>query len=296
MNLTRTRVLRALAIPAVATALVVGLSACSSGSDSGMTVVKIGSTNQDPHWQVFKDEAAKEGIDLQITSFTDFNQPNRALSQKQVDVNQFQHIKYLGTYNVQNNDTLVPIGSTQIFPLGLYSLKHSSVGEFPDGAQIAIPNDPTNQGRALFVLQSAGLIKLKDGTGTNPTPSDIDEGSSKAKVTAVDAAQTAMSLQSVDGSVINNTFVARANLDASKAIFKDDPNDPNAEQYINVFAVREADKDNPTYQKLVEIYHRPDVQAAVNEEEKGSNVEVQRPQAELQQILDRVEDNVRNNK
>ncbi|GGC66892.1 putative ABC-type transporter, periplasmic component [Hoyosella rhizosphaerae] len=255
-------------------------------------MVRIGTTESSAEWDVFKEKAAEQGITLQIQTYSDYSQPNIALAQGQIDVNLFQHLQYLGGYNVANADDLTPIGATQVVPLGLYSKKHGSVEDIPQGGEIAIPNDPSNQARALFVLEAAGLLTL-DPEAKSPTPADIDAGASKVKVTPVDAAQTALSLNSVDGSVVNNTYLERSGIDPKSALYQDDPNSPGAEPYINVFVTRADATGNETYLRLVEIWHDPAVQAAVSETSKGTAVEVIKDEAALTEILRRVEQNIR---
>lgn len=284
---------RALAIPVLVATAALTLTACGSDDKaSSDTVVRIGTTDKDEAWDVFEQKAKAKGITLKITNFSDYKQPNLALSQKQIDLNLFQHLQFLGAYNVANNDDLTPVGSTYIVPLGLYSKKHKTLADIPQGAEIAVPNDPTNQARALFVLQAAGLLKLT-GEPRQPSPADIDRGASKVKVTSVDAAQTALSLASVDGSVINNTFLDRSGIDPNSALYKDDPRNPNAEPYINVVVSRAADKGNPTYQQIVELWHDPEVQQAHAKVTKNTAVEVRRPAGDLEQILQRVQQNQR---
>ncbi|MBF6209625.1 methionine ABC transporter substrate-binding protein [Nocardia puris] len=287
---------RALAIPVLVATAALTLTACG-GDDTASSgdVVRIGTTDRNEVWDVFERKAAEQGITLQVTNYSDYQQPNRALAQKQIDVNLFQHLQFLGQHNVSTNDTLTPIGSTYIVPLGLYSRKHGSVADIPQGGEIAIPNDPTNQARALFVLQAAGLVKIAGDT-RQPTPADLDEGASKVRVTPVDAAQTALSLPSVDGSIINNTFLERSGIDPHSALFKDDPADPAAEPYINVIVTRAEDKDNPTYRKVVEIWKDPEVAAAFAESTKNTAVDVRREPAELEQILERVQQTIRDGK
>ncbi|MGI5219709.1 MetQ/NlpA family ABC transporter substrate-binding protein [Nocardia sp. CA-290969] len=282
---------RLLTIPAVLVAAALTLTACGGDSGSG-DVVRIGTTESSPEWDIFERKAQEQGITLEITNYSDYSQPNIALSQGQIDINLFQHLQFLGEYNVANNADLTPIGATQIVPLGLYSKKHKSVADIPPGGEIAVPNDPSNQARALFVLEAAGLVKLSSDT-LAPSPADIDRGASKVKVAPVDAAQTALSLESVDASIINNTFLERSGIDPLSALYKDDPESPGAEPYINAFVTRAEDKDNPTYQRLVEIWHDPEVQQAVAESSKGTSVEVRRTGAELAPILQRVQQTIR---
>ena len=147
----------------------------SGGSTAGGEVVKIGvADGSENYWKVYKDKAAAQGITVEFVNFTDYNQPNPALSQNQLQLNEFQHLQYLANYNVKNNDTLVPIGATAVYPLPLYSTKHTSVDQIPQGGQVAIPNDPTNQARALLVLEAAKLITITGGGTSVSTPNQID--------------------------------------------------------------------------------------------------------------------------
>ncbi|MGV9971888.1 MetQ/NlpA family ABC transporter substrate-binding protein [Nocardia beijingensis] len=286
---------RVLAIPVLVATAALTLTGCGGDDASSDKVVRIGTTDKDHSWDVFEQRAKDKGITLRITNFSDYKQPNLALSQKQIDINLFQHLQFLGAYNVANNDTLTPIGSTYIVPLGLYSKKHKSLADIPQGAEIAIPNDPTNQARALFVLRAAGLLKLSSEIKA-PTPADIDKSASKVRVTPVDAAQTALSLASVDGSIINNTFLERSGIDPHSALYKDDPKDPAAEPYINALVTRAEDKNNPVYLQLAELWHDPEVQKAHAEVTKGTAVEVRRSGPELEQILQRVQQTIRDGK
>ena len=262
------------------------------------TTVTIGVTDESqPYWAKLKELAAKENITVQTKNFASYTEVNPALRQKQLDLNQFQHLLYLANYNVQNNDNIVPLGGSMIVPLGLYSKKHTSVDQIPQGGEIAIPNDPTNEARALLVLQAAGLLKLNGGGTALSTPADIDQANSKVKVTPVDAAQTAASLPSVDGSIVNNSFAADAKLDPSKALYKDDPNSAAAEPYINVFAVRKDDLNNPTYKRVVELYHEKAVADLVISGSNGTAVIVEnKSQADLQAILDKLETQIKEKK
>lgn len=275
-----------------AAVLVVNLTRSDTAADR--VTVKIGTTEASAdYWPILTKLAAEQGIDIQTVNFGDYTQANPALSQGQLDLNLFQHLLYLASFNVSTGDTLTPIGSTVVVPLGLYSEKHTTIGEIPQGGQVAIPNDPTNQARALLVLQQAGLITLKDGGNVLSTPAEIDQANSKVTVTPVDAKQTVTSLASVDAAIINNNFALDAKLDPSKALYNDDPSKPAAQPYINAFVAREADKDNPTYLKIAELYQDPTVTKAVVDASQGTAVIVNRPEPELQSILSGLEDTVR---
>ncbi|QYN39372.1 methionine ABC transporter substrate-binding protein [Pseudonocardia sp. DSM 110487] len=289
-RLTRA-VLLALPLAVLAASCAAPGSAPSSG-DSGGQVVSIGVTDaSEGYWNVYKEKAAAEGITVNLVNFTDYNQPNPALSQGQLQLNQFQHLQYLANYNVKNNDNLVPIGATAVYPLPLYSTKHTSVDQIPQGGQIVIPNDPTNQARALLVLQAAGLITLRGGGNSLSTPSEIESG--RVTVVPVDAAQTAANLPSVEAAIVNNNYATAANLTAQQRIFADDPNSDSSKPYINGFVARAADQDNPVYLRLAALYHDPDVEAAIRRDLGDTGVFKTNDIADLQATTAEIENNIR---
>ncbi|RZU65951.1 D-methionine transport system substrate-binding protein [Microterricola gilva] len=262
-----------------------------SGSSDANETVKVGVVGKsDPQWPAFVDAAAAEGITVEIVDFGDYAQPNPALSAGDLDLNQFQHIVYLADYNVSSGEDLAVIGSTAIYPLGLYSTKYDSVADIPAGETVAVPDDASNLARALLVLQSAKLIELKDGGSIFSGLNDVDEAKSKVKVTALEAALTATSLPDVAAAVINNDFVQDAGLTFADAIAQDDPSDANALPYVNIFAARAEDKDNATYKKLVEIFQTDKaVQAGLLEASGDTAVALQTPVADLEKSLAKVE-------
>ncbi|NKX92499.1 methionine ABC transporter substrate-binding protein [Sanguibacter hominis ATCC BAA-789] len=277
-----------------ATALLATLAACGSDSNDSKATPAAGETpaartepvrigvvgSQDDQWPIFEKKAEEAGIDVEIINFTAYTEPNPALSQDQLDLNQFQHLQYLADYNVASDDNLTPIGSTAIYPLALYSNEYDSVDAIPAGSEIAVPNDPTNLNRALFVLQSAGLVQLKDGGTLASTELDVLP-ESKVKVTPVDAAQAAISLQSVAAAIINNDFIADAGLKPEDAIAQDDPSSVGARPYINIWVARDEDKNDPTLLKLVEIAHDAEVEEALKAASGGSAVIVKEDGATL---------------
>jgi D-methionine transport system substrate-binding protein len=254
-------------------------------------VVKIGVVGgSDPYWATYKDAAKDEGINVEIVDFAEYPLPNPALDAGELDLNQFQHIVFLADYNVSNDKNLVPIGSTAIYPLGLYSTRHEGVDAIPAGGTIAVPDDASNQSRALVILQSAGLIKLKDGGTIFSDLNDVDTDASKVKVRALAADITATSLDDLDGAVINNDFVEKAGLKFSDAIAQDDPADPNSLPYVNIFAARAEDKDNETYKKLVQIFQ--DTKAVTDglQDVSGGTAQLLKtPVADLEAALEKVE-------
>jgi D-methionine transport system substrate-binding protein len=278
-------------IGVVVVVLVAGIVFAVTRGGDDAEAVRIGVVGaSDPYWETYRQAAADEGITVEIVDFTDYAQPNPALAEGELDLNQFQHIVYLADYNVSNNQDLTPIGATATYPLGLYSKKFESTEDIPAGETVAVPNDASNQARALLVLQSAGLIELKSGGNIFSDLADVDEAASKVKVTALDAELTATSLDDLAAAVINNDFVERAGLSFDDAIAKDDPADPKALPYVNIFASREQDKDNPTYTKLVEIFQSTQsVLDGLQDVSGGTAVFAKTPVAELRSSLADVE-------
>jgi D-methionine transport system substrate-binding protein len=268
----------------------------TADADNRVTV-RVGVTDKaQEYWTTFTDLAADEGIDVELVNFTDYTQPNPILSSGDLELNQFQHLLYLANYNVNSDDDLQPIGSTAIYQLGLYTTKgYASPEDVPEGAEIAIPNDVVNQARALLVLQSAGLISLVDGGNAFSTPAEVDEAASKVKVVPVDANQTAVQLQSLDGAIINNNFATDAGIDPTTAIYSDLEDTDTARPYLNLWVARAEDADNPVFQQLIEIYHSPEVTDQLVEENGGTAVVEDVPADELQSDLADLEDLVREN-
>ncbi|GMA31066.1 MetQ/NlpA family ABC transporter substrate-binding protein [Litorihabitans aurantiacus] len=268
----------------------------SDGDGDAANVIRIGVVNSaDEQWRIFTEKAAEEGLTVELTNFSDYQLPNQGLDQGELELNQFQHLQFLARFNVASDTDLTPIGATAVYPLGLYSLEHDSVEDIPDGAQIAIPNDETNQARALLVLQEAGLVELADGGDAFSTVQDVVAEGSRVTVTPVDAAQTAIALQtgSVAASIINNDFVGDAGLSAEDAVFSDDPNGEAAEPYINVWVASSGNADDADYATLVDIWHSPEVEAAAQEDSGGTAVFKDNSPEELQEILAGIEEDLR---
>lgn len=243
-----------------------------------LTVVKLGTTDgSQGHWRVLKELLIAEGIDLQLSEYAEYPLPNPALAAGDDDVNAFQHLDYLSNHNLATGDDLQPIASTLIVPLPLYSEKHTSLDTFEQGAKVAIPDDPSNQARALFVLEAAGLIVFAEDVSV-PTPAHIDTTRSKVTVTAIKASGTAAALKDHDGAIINNNFAKDHGLSPSDIIFAvpvdNIANDPGSWPYINIIAARPGDIDKPEYLKVAELYHHPSVLAVLVEESGGSAVPV----------------------
>lgn len=231
------------------------LAACGSNSSSNNDkTIKVGlvGTSDDKIWESISDRAKKEGLDIKLVHFTDYNQPNAALKSGQIDLNAFQHFYFLKQSNKANNTNIKSIGKTVLAPIRLYGgNKITKLADIKKDAQIVIPNDPTNEGRSLTLLQTAGLIKLNDTA--LPTPNDITENKLNIKVIPVDAAQTARQLKSVDAAVINNSTAADAKLNQDKSIFVE-PVNKASQQWINLIAANPKDTDNKNYKKIVKLY------------------------------------------
>lgn len=299
MSITASRRTTSVIAALAAVPLFVALSGCATASSdagsgdggSGDETVKVGVVGKgDAQWAPFVEAAADEGITVELVDFGSYEQPNPALTEGEIDLNQFQHIVYLADYNVNSGSDLTPIGSTAIYPLGLYSKKYDDVDSIPEGETVAVPDDASNQARALLVLQSAGLIELKSGGTIFSDVADVDTGKSKVKVTALEAALIPTSLPDVAAAIINNDFVEDAGLTFDDAIAQDDPEDPNALPYVNIFAARADEADNDTYLKLVEIFQtNEDVQAGLLESSGDTAVPLQTPVEDLVSSLEKVQ-------
>jgi D-methionine transport system substrate-binding protein len=231
--------------------------------------IKMGVT-AGPHAEIMeqvKKLLEKDGVQMKVIEFTDYIQPNAALAAGDLDANSYQHQPYLDAQIKDRGYKFVSVGSTITFPMGVYSKKIKSLNDLKQGARVGVPNDPTNGGRALLVLQAKGVIKLKADAGLKATPLDIVENPKKIKIIELDAAQLPRSLDDFDAAVINGNYAESAGLSPTKdAIAVEASTGP----YANVIAVRIADKDKPWVAKLVKAYHSPEVKKFVLEKYKGS--------------------------
>ncbi len=250
-------------------ALAVGLALSLAAGTAGAETVKIGVT-PGPHAQILeavKPIAAKQGLDLQIIEFSDYVVPNVALDSGELQANSFQHQPYLDNQVADRKFKIVSVGTTVNFPIGIYSKKYKTFDEVPVGGTIAIPNDPTNGGRVLLLLQDKGILKLRDGVGFKPSVADITANPKKLKIVEIDAAQLPRSLPDVDAAGINTNYAKEAGLDPVKdPILREDPKGP----YVNVIAVRTQDKDKPWVAVLVKSYQSPEVKQFILDTFKGA--------------------------
>ena len=276
-----------LSVAAIATVAGLTLAACASSAEKATekatkeTTVKIATVNrsgsEEARWDKIQELVEKDGIKLEFTEFTDYSQPNKAVADDEVDLNAFQHYNFLHNWNKENGQELVAIADTYISPIRLYSgtkdgqNKYTKVDEIPDKGEIAIPNDATNESRALYLLQSAGLIKL-DVSGTElATIANIKENPKNLKITELDASQTARSLTSVDAAVVNNTFVTEAKLDYKKALFKEQA-DENSKQWYNIIVAKKDWESSPkadAIKKIIAAYHTDEVKKVIEETSDG---------------------------
>ncbi len=207
-------------------------------------------------------KAEKEGLKVNLKIFGDYVAPDSALAAGDIDLNSHQHGPFLQAFNEKNGTKLISIGNTYLAPLRVYSNKIKDLKDLPDGAKVSIPNDPSNGGRALLLLDRQGLLKLKEGTDpTKAVVTDIVENPKKLDIIELEAPQLPRSLDDVQISVINAGYAKSANLDPKTALATED----NTSPYVNIIAAREADKDNPTYQKFVKIFQSEDVKKYIND-------------------------------
>lgn len=242
---------------------VVMLSGCSKTE-----ALKIWATEV-PHAQILEFAQPlleKEGVQIEIVVFSDYVQPNLQLADKQLDANFFQHIPYLENMVEERGLDLAWVAKIHIEPLGIYSEKLSSLDQLPDGAKVGIPNDATNGGRALMLLEKAGLITLKQGTDVLATVFDIDDNPKNLQFEELDAAMLPRVLPDLDIAVINGNFALQAGLSPTKdALFLEGGDSP----YANVIAVRTEDKDNEAIQKLVKVLTGPEVKQFIEDSYEG---------------------------
>ena len=275
------KVLGLTALAAVATFALAACGSSNSSSKDGETTVKVGvmtlSDTEKARWDAVEENLKGKGIKLEFTQFTDYSQPNVAVKDGSVDINAFQHHNFLDNWNSKNGDALVSVADTYIAPIRLYSgtengkNKYTSIKESPKGGTIAVPNDPTNESRALYVLQSAGLIKLDTKDGELANVSNIKENPKDLKISELDASQTPSALPSVDAAVINNTFVREAGVDFKKAIYVE-KKDNNSKQWYNLIAAKkdwEKSDKAKAIKEIIDAYHKDNVKKAIEESSEG---------------------------
>ena len=246
-------------IIALALALTLSLTACGGKSDAKTIVV--GATPA-PHAQILevaKEILAKDGYTLEIREFDDYVLPNEAVEDGSIVANYFQHITYMNDFNAGSGTHLVSVAGIHYEPFGLYAGKCSSLADLPDGAQIAVPNDGTNEARALLLLEQEGLIKLKEGVGLSATKTDIVENPHNYEIVELEARLLPTTLQDVDVAVINGNYAIDAGLKVSEALAVESADGTAAEAYVNVLAVKEGNENNEAVQALVKALQSEEV-------------------------------------
>jgi D-methionine transport system substrate-binding protein len=243
----------------------------AAGGEKKEVTLKVGAT-ADPHAKILQyvqPKLKEQGVNLEIKEFTDYVQPNIQVFEKQLDANFFQHTPYLDDFNKKNNMNLVKAAGVHIEPFGAYSKKIKKIDELKDGATVAIPNDATNGGRALALLEKNGLIKLKDGVGISGTVKDVVENKKKLNLKELEAAMLPRLLDEVDLALINTNYALQAKLSPAKdALFIEDKNSP----YVNILVSRPDNKDSEAMQKLVKLLNSEDVKNFINDKYKGEIV------------------------
>lgn len=277
-------------LTSIALALLVSLTACGSGSnqdtsqagqsqapvsesqaESGDKVIKIG-VSPVPHGEIaeaVKEEVAALGYSLDIVTFDDYVQPNKALDSGELDANYFQHKPYLDQFNEENKLNNVSIATVHIEPLGIYSDKYKSLSDLPDGAEIIIPNDVTNGARGLLLLEKNGLIKLDDPTNVNATEANITENPKNFKFVAMEAPSIPNQYKSADAAAINANYALGAGLQpVEDAIAIEDKDSP----YANIIAVRSGDENSEKAQVLKKAFQSDKVKTFIEDKYKGAVV------------------------
>jgi D-methionine transport system substrate-binding protein len=265
----------AISAAVAALALGLGLTACGSGSDSGSggdgDALVVGATAV-PAGEVLsyikKNLAQKAGLDLEIKEFTDYVLPNTALQEGSLDANLYQNQPYLDDFNKSKGTDLVPVVKPYLPPMGVYSRKVTDVAKLVDGSTVAVPNDVTNEGRALKLLAANGVITLKEGAGTAASPADMTANPKHLKFKELEPAQLPRSLDDVAAAVINNNYAQDAGLSPAQdaVLLESAKNNP----YANLLAVKKGNEDDPRVKKLAELLTSPEVRKFIEDKYKGS--------------------------
>lgn len=272
---------------ALALAVLVGFSACGakdneSSKDASAetktedkaegTTIKIGVVGE--YNEVLEKVIARyeeaTGNKVELQKFSDYSQPNEALIAGDIDLNAYQHHKFLDEFNESKGSDLISIGDTMLAPMGLYSEKIKSIDELEDGAKVAIPNDPTNGSRALFLLQEAGLIKVDGQAGDLIGVDKVTDNPKNLEIIEMDASTTPRSLEDVDIAAVNDTFALDSGLDKEKSVFVEDPKSESVKEYINLIAARKEDENNEAYKEFVKYYQTEETKKDMEEITKGA--------------------------
>lgn len=251
-------------------------TAAASSSAASDNVITVGASPS-PHAEILeaiKPELEARGYELKVVEYSDYVQPNVALSEGDLDANYFQHLPYLENYNTENGTDLATAGAIHFEPMGLYAGKSSDITNVPDGAKIAVPSDATNEARALLLLQDQGVIKLADGVGLEATANDIVENPHNVELVEVEAAAVPRSLQDVDFGVINGNYALSAGLDTSATLASEGADSEAAQTYANIIAVRSGDENSEKTQALLKALTSDTARKFIEDTYKGSVIPV----------------------
>ena len=250
------------------------VSEAESAASGELETLVVGATAA-PHaeiLEVVKPILAEQGYDLQIQEFTDYVLPNRALEEGELDANYFQHIQYLESYNEQNGTDLVSAGEIHYEPFGIYAGKTTDLSQLPDGATVFVPNDITNEARALLLLQDQGLLTLKEGAGLEATPNDIEENPKNLEIVEMEAAMIPRTMDDCDIAIINGNYALEAGLNVSEALAAETSDSLAAQTYANVVAVRSGDENSEKIQALVQALCSDEVKEYIDATYNGAVV------------------------
>ncbi|MCI5585979.1 MAG: MetQ/NlpA family ABC transporter substrate-binding protein [Lachnospiraceae bacterium] len=253
-----------------------GTTAAETGEEVELTTIKVGATPA-PHAEILeivKDNLQEKGYNLEIVEYNDYILPNNAVQDGELDANFFQHTPYLEDFNAQNGTTLVDVATIHFEPFGLYAGKTASLEELQEGAKVAVPNDTTNEARALLLLEAQGLIKLKEGVGISATKIDIVENPLNLEIVELEAAQIARTLPDVDIAAINGNYAVDAGLKLSDALAVEAADSLAAQTYGNVLVVKEGNEDSEVTKALVEVLLSEEVKEYINATYEGAVVPV----------------------
>lgn len=262
------------ATEADAAATAAATEAAKDGAGEKITVA----ASVTPHAEILakaKEILAGQGYDLEVKEFEDYVQPNNVVESGEFDANYFQHVNYLNSFNEENGThlTIAENGKIHYEPFGIYGGTKKSLDEVADGDAIAVPNDTTNEARALLLLQQEGLIKLKDGAGITATVNDIAENPHNLKIVEIEAAQVSKQLPDVAYAVINGNYAMQAGLSVEKDALAVESADGDAiQQYVNIIAVKEGNESLPKIKALTDVLHSDEIKQFINDTYKGSVV------------------------
>lgn len=248
---------------------IVSLAAPSFAEDKTAVKVGIMSGEDEDVWRVVTAQAAERGLTIETVVFNDYTQPNEALERGEIDANAFQHKPYLDNQIKTQGYHIVPVGYTGVWPIGLYSKKYANIADLPEDAVIGVPNDPSNEGRALRVLQSEHLIKLREGTGILATTTDIAENPKHLVIKELDAGIVGRSVEDLDGAVVNTDWALKSGLTPENRIAQEAVAD---NPYRNFIAVKAGNENQPWVMTLVASYQNEKVKAEFDRVYKGTGI------------------------